>query len=74
MDEGFGAVLRRSRKQAGKLLGDVAQHLGVALNYLSDVERGKRPPLTNERIQALAAYLNVDPQPLIAAVNGDQAG
>lgn len=53
----FNELLRAERKRAGKTLGDVARALNVSLPYLSDVERGTRPPLSPERIQQVAALL-----------------
>lgn len=64
---GFGKLLRDCREAAEKSMGALARHLGVSVPYLSDVERGNRPPLVDERIANAAAFLNVDPKPLLKA-------
>jgi transcriptional regulator with XRE-family HTH domain len=55
--EGFGKVLRRARQDAGKTMGDLARHLRVSVTYISDVERGRRPPLNPERLEQAIAFL-----------------
>ena len=65
MPERFGEALRRQRRKAGKTLGDLARLLGVSVVYVSDVERGNRRPLSNERILRVADFLDTDPTPLI---------
>lgn len=69
MAERFGDVLRRTRQQAKRTLGDVARLLGVSVVYVSDVERGNRRPFSNERILKIAKLLKADPAPLIAAAD-----
>lgn len=63
----FGELLRRLRKGKAKSMGDVARHLGVSVPYISDVERGYRPPLTEERIRDVARFLSTNPKPLLEA-------
>ena len=65
--ERFGDALRRLRRQAGKTLGDLARLLGVSIVYVSDVERGNRKPLGNERILKVSQFLGANPAPLIEA-------
>ena len=67
MDRTFGDLLRRLRKQAGKTMKDLGDHLKVSTAYISDVERGLRAPWMAERIVDVAEFLNVDPEPLIIA-------
>lgn len=69
MPERFGDALRRRRREAGKTLSDVAGVLGVSIVYVSDVERGNRRPLDNERIIKVSKYLKTDPAPLIEAAD-----
>ena len=69
MSERFGDILRRTRQNSGKTLGDVARLLGVSVVYVSDVERGNRRPFNNERILRIASFLNADPAPLIVAAH-----
>src|SRR5690606_34136955 len=63
----FGETLRRCREQAKKTMGALARELGVSPAYLSDVERGNRPPLVEERLKKAARFLDVEPETLIAA-------
>ena len=69
MPERFGEVLRRTRQNAEKTLGDVARLLEVSVVYVSDVERSNRKPFSNERILRVASLLNADAAPLIAAAD-----
>ena len=69
MPERFGDILRRTRQEAGKTLGDVARLLGLSVVYVSDVERGNRRPFSNERIIKVARLLMADPALLIAAAD-----
>lgn len=64
---GFGKLLREAREAAERSMGALARHLGVSVPYLSDVERGNRQPLTDERIRTAAAFLGVDSRPLLKA-------
>ncbi len=57
----FGALLRASRVKAGWTLARLAEHLGVSVPYLSEVERFSRAPLTADRARAAAEALGVDP-------------
>lgn len=54
----IGHVLRQHRQNKGKTLRDVTKHTGVALGYLSEVERGIKEP-SSEIIAAIAAGLDV---------------
>jgi transcriptional regulator with XRE-family HTH domain len=58
--ESFGDLIRSSRRRLNKSLQDVADSLKVTAVYVSEVERGKRPPFTTERIPALATVLEMD--------------
>lgn len=69
MPERFGDLLRKQRRKADKTLGDVAGLLGVSIVFLSDVERGNRKPLGNERILKIAEFLSQDPTSLIEAAD-----
>ena len=63
----FGELIRASRRRLNKSLQDVADALNVSVVYVSEVERGKRPPFTMERLPALAAVLELDLADLKAA-------
>jgi transcriptional regulator with XRE-family HTH domain len=63
----YGALLRRRREDSGKSMGALARHLGVSTPYLSDVELGRRAPLTPSKNIAAATFLQIDPQELLLA-------
>ena len=69
MPERFGELLRKQRRNADKTLGDIARLLSVSVVFLSDVERGNRKPLSNERILKITGFLNGDPVPLMEAAD-----
>jgi transcriptional regulator with XRE-family HTH domain len=69
----FGNLLRNARQRAGMTQGDVARSLCVSVTYISDVERGERPPLVRGRIDAVAALLGCDAAELKIAAGGDLA-
>ncbi|MBX3465303.1 MAG: helix-turn-helix transcriptional regulator [Planctomycetes bacterium] len=68
----FGKTLRRCREQAKKTMGELARELAVSPAYLSDVERGRRPPLVEERLKRAARFLSVEPETLIAAAAAER--
>lgn len=72
MQNQFGPLLRGLRSKAGKTMADVAEHLGVSVAYISDVERGNRAPLTNDRIIAVADFLGIDRSDLLKAAAADK--
>jgi len=67
MTSEFGDLLRKIRKRSGKTMFQLAQHLGVSVVFISDVERGNRAPLTAERILKLTEFLSLDPEPFLLA-------
>ncbi len=48
-------------------MGELARHLDVSVPYISDVELGRRSPLTRENIMSAAAFLGATPNELLAA-------
>ena len=52
---------------AGKSLGALARFLGVSVVYMSDVERSRRSPLSNQRIMEASSFLGTDPSELLTA-------
>jgi len=63
----FGVLLREFRENKGESMGALARHLGVSVAYLSDVERGHRPPLVQEKIINAALFLDADLRQLLRA-------
>lgn len=58
--EVFGRKLCRLREAVGKSMGDLAEHLGVSVVHVSDVERGTVPPFKAELVTRAADYLGAD--------------
>lgn len=56
----FGQTVRTLREDAGKTMGDLARALDVSVTYVSDIERGQRPPPSAETVDAIAKFLGVD--------------
>ncbi|HEY0143636.1 MAG TPA: helix-turn-helix transcriptional regulator [Thermoanaerobaculia bacterium] len=67
MAKKFGALLREIREHAEVTMGQLARHLDVSVPYLSDVERGNRPPLVDSKIFRAAEFLDVQPDELLRA-------
>jgi transcriptional regulator with XRE-family HTH domain len=65
--ESFGELIRKSRRANDKSLQEVADALGVTAVYVSEVERGKRPPFVTSRLPALAEFLSMDFHVLLRA-------
>jgi len=57
----FGTYLRKVRLDQGVTLRELAKHLGCSEPYLSDVELGRRAPLTDLRIHQAATLLQIEP-------------
>ena len=55
----FGDVLRRSRLAAGLTQEELADHAGLSVRGLSDLERGARRAPRRETIQLLAEALHL---------------
>jgi HTH-type transcriptional regulator, competence development regulator len=64
--ETFGATVRMLREKQKIGLRELARTLGVSPTYLSKVERDQFDPPTEQRVRAIAAALNRDPDELLA--------
>jgi transcriptional regulator with XRE-family HTH domain len=67
MRESFGDLIRSNRRKLNLSLQDVAEAIGVTAVYVSEVERGKRPPFVTERLPALAERLKIELNDLLRA-------
>lgn len=64
-DERFGKRLRELRHREGKMsLRELARRTGISPSYLSEIEQGKLPPPSFEKIKLLARTLHEDPEAL----------
>lgn len=63
----FGALLRQKRKDLELTLGRVAEELGISLTFLSEVERGEKPPLADKYFPAVSRLLNISIKELESA-------
>jgi transcriptional regulator with XRE-family HTH domain len=68
----FHDLFRAERKRSGKHMGPVARHINVSVTFLSDVERGVRPPLSPERIRLAAEYMGSDEATLMGLLRAAQ--
>ena len=71
----FGQLLKKARLQQSWGQDELANKLGVSKTYLSDIERGQRPPLNQGRIRVAAQLLGADERELLeaASINRGQA-
>lgn len=67
-----GDVLRRHRLQQQRTLADVAGSARVSVQYLSEVERGRKEA-SSEVVAAVCAALHIDLSELLADVGRDLA-
>lgn len=73
MTKKFGELFRDERKRSGKTMGDLARQLSISLTFLSDVERGTRPPLSPERIRRAAELMGTTPTALQSLLRAAQS-
>jgi transcriptional regulator with XRE-family HTH domain len=68
----LGDVLRRTRREQGRTLADVARAAKVSMPYLSEVERGRKEA-SSEVLAAICESLGIDLSDLLAGVWRDLA-
>jgi transcriptional regulator with XRE-family HTH domain len=68
-----GDVLRRTRREQGRTLADVARAARVSMPYLSEVERGRKEA-SSEVLAAICESLGIELSDLLAGVWRDLAG
>ena len=69
----LGQVLRRARHSQGRTLADVARAAKVSIQYLSEVERGRKEA-SSEVLAAICDALEVDLPEVLAEIGRDLAG
>lgn len=69
----LGEVLRRIRQEQGRTLADVAGAAAVSMQYLSELERGRKEA-SSEVLAALCEALRVELPDVLAEVGRDLAG
>ena len=67
-----GEALRRNRLEQGRTLADVARDACVSIQYLSEVERGRKEP-SSEVLAAVCASLRIELSDLLHEVGRDLA-
>jgi len=67
-----GDVLRRTRREQGRTLADVARAARVSMPYLSEVERGRKEA-SSEVLAAICESLGIELSDLLAGVWRDLA-
>ena len=55
----FGELIRSTRRSQELTLGVLASKVGISVTYLSDIERGKRLPPSEEAVTGLAEALDL---------------
>ncbi|GAA0492439.1 hypothetical protein Ade02nite_69090 [Paractinoplanes deccanensis] len=65
-----GEVLRRHRLEQGRTLAEVAREACVSVQYLSEVERGRKEP-SSEILAAVCDALRIELADLLAEVGRD---
>ena len=63
----LGEVLRRTRREQGRTLADVAKVARVSMPYLSEVERGRKEA-SSEVLAAICDSLGIDLSDLLAEI------
>jgi len=66
----LGDVLRRTRREQGRTLADVARAAKVSMPYLSEVERGRKEA-SSEVLVAICDALHIELSDLLAEVGQD---
>lgn len=66
----LGDVLRRTRLEQRRTLADVARSARISMQYLSEIERGRKEA-SSEILAALCSALRLDLSELLAAVGRD---
>jgi transcriptional regulator with XRE-family HTH domain len=69
----LGEVLRRARLAQGRTLADVARAAKVSIQYLSEIERGRKEA-SSEILAALCDALETDLPDVLAEVGRELAG
>jgi transcriptional regulator with XRE-family HTH domain len=69
----LGQVLRRARHSQGRTLADVARAAKVSIQYLSEVERGRKEA-SSEVLAAICVALEVELREVLAEIGRDLAG
>jgi transcriptional regulator with XRE-family HTH domain len=65
-----GEVLRRHRQEQRRTLAEVAREACVSVQYLSEIERGRKEP-SSEIVAAICDSLRIDLPDLLAEVGRD---
>jgi transcriptional regulator with XRE-family HTH domain len=66
----IGEVLRRHRQEQRRTLAEVARDACVSVQYLSEIERGRKEP-SSEILAAVCDSLRIDLADLLAEVRRD---
>lgn len=62
----FGDALKEARIKARKKLRETAEHIGLSIGYLSDIEQGRKSPPDLETVRKLQDFLRVDGDKLVS--------
>lgn len=71
--DGLGRVLRRLRQEQERTLDDVATQARVSMQYLSEIERGRKEA-SSEVLSSLCGALHIAPSRLLILTGRELAG
>lgn len=57
--KGYGELVREARRGQDITLDTLAKRMGLSVSYLSDIERGRRPPLATQATMELEVALSL---------------
>jgi transcriptional regulator with XRE-family HTH domain len=63
----FGQVFKKARKKAEKTLREAAEHVGMTIGNISDVEHSRRKPPREEVLMKLEKFYGVEKNYLVNA-------
>lgn len=61
----FGDALKEARIKARKKLRETAEHIGLSIGYLSDIEQGRKSPPDLETVRKLQDFLRFEGDKLV---------
>ncbi len=71
--EAVGGVLHEERTERGERIADVAERAGIAPQYLSEIERGRKDP-SSEVLEAVSGALDLGVGEVARRASGRMAG
>lgn len=67
----FGQVFKDARKKAEKTLRETAEHIGMSIGNISDIEHSRRRPPREEILRAFEKFYKVPKDHLVRAAKSE---